>query len=433
MVAAETKMNDEFLLDLRRDPPPRFAAELKHRLDRQDVRPGRARILRTFFGVVLIGGVAMAALLLRDSPGQSSQASLPEQANARNPFARSVPSAPGSSASARGVHESSAPSQPQAAEPAGGDIPVAVITSPLPRPLAQALAGRLAQYGYFAQPRMAYMEDDEALRSLCGGNIDFVIVSRRISREERALCDKWGIDIKEWKLGYQAVVLATGPATKPQRLTPRDVFLALAERIPDPADPARLIDNPNVTWHDVDARFDESEIDVVNTSSGVAFLQLVVEPGCETFPWIRGLKSTDRSRYDDICRRLRTDNRYRTSDYRMFELPWLRYQRQAGATAIVALDYQTYAAKSESREPSVRELLPVMMLDGPQPMLATLTDGTYPAARPVYVYAQRSHLDWNRAARKLASDLTDPVAVGPEGYLVRLGLVPLDTRESRQP
>jgi phosphate transport system substrate-binding protein len=79
----------------------------------------------------------------------------------------------------------------------------------------------------------------------------------------------------------------------------------------------------------------------------------------------------------------------------------------------------------------MREELPVTVLDGPAPTLAAITGGTYSAARPVFVYAQRSHLDWNRAARKLADELTDQDAVGPDGYLVGLGLVPLNTRESR--
>jgi len=420
-------MNDEFLLALRRDPPPRFAGELKRRLERQAWRRKRASILRTLFGVVLIGGVAMAALLLRERPDQAVGPAPGTQTVVRSPFGGAVKPAAPSSVESRITRDSATPAPPEATESATGDIPVAVITSPLPRSLMQALVGRLQKYGYFAQPRVAYMEEDEALRTLCGGNIDFVMVSRRISREERALCDKWGIGILEWKLGYQAVVLVAGPKAKPLSLTPRDVFLALAERIPDPARPNRLIDNPNVTWHDVDARFDEHEIDVINSTLSAAFLQMVVEPGCETFPWIRGLKSTDRPRYDDICRRLRTDDRYRSVDLR-----FLRYQMQARAP-IVAFDYQTYVAKAEGRDPSLREQLPATMLDGPEPTLATMTDGTYPAARPVYVYAQRSHLDWNKAARKLADDLTDPAAVGPEGYLVRLGLVPLTARESRQP
>lgn len=423
-------MNDEFLLALRRDPPPRFASELQRRLERQAWRRRRDAILRTLFGVVLIGGVAMAALLLRERPEQAVGAAPHTQAVARSPFAGSVQPAAPSAVESRITRDSATPSQPEATESATGDIPVALITSPLPRPLAQGLVGRLQKYGYFAQPRVAYMEEDEALRTLCGGNIDFVMVSRRISREEHASCDKWGIAIMEWKLGYQAVVLAAGPQAKPLSLTPRDVFLALAERIPDPADPKRLIDNPNVTWHDVDARFDEREINVVDSTVGAAFLPLIMEPGCENFPWIRGLRGTDRPRYDDICRRLRTDNRFRA-----FDLKFMRYRLRGerDSSPVVALDYQTYAAKPEGLAPTIRDDLPATVLDGPAPSLATMADGTYSAARPVYVYAQRSHLDWSRAARKLADDLTDQDAVGPDGYLVRLGLVPLDTRESQRP
>ena len=58
-------------------------------------------------------------------------------------------------------------------------------------------------------------------------------------------------------------MLTAGPTAEPAALTPREVFLALARRIPDPAEPSRLIDNPNVTWHDVDARFDYRNIDVL--------------------------------------------------------------------------------------------------------------------------------------------------------------------------
>lgn len=421
-------MNDEFLVALRRDPPPRFASELKRRLERQVWRRKRASILRTLFGVLLIGGVAMAALLLRERPEQAVGTAPVTQTVARSPFAGAVQPAALSSIESRITPDGATPSQPEATESATGDIPVAFITSPLPRPLAQALVGRLQKYGYFAQPRLAYMEDDEALRALCGGNIDFVMVSRRISREEHALCDKWGIAIMEWKLGYQAVVLAAGPKAKPLSLTPREVFLALAERIPDPADPKRLIDNPNVSWHDVDARFDERDINVVDSTLSAAFLQLIMEPGCETFPWIRSLKNTDRPRYNDICRGLRTDNRYRALDLR-----FMRYRLEVEPSLVVALDYSTYAEKPRGLEPTIGDELPATVLDGPAPTLATMADGTYSAARPVYVYAQRSHLDWNRAARKLADDLTDQDAVGPDGYLVRLGLVPLDTRESQRP
>jgi phosphate transport system substrate-binding protein len=404
-------MNDEFLSALRRDPPPRFASELQRRLERQSRLNIRSSIVRSVVGVLMIGGVAVAAaLLLRERP-EPSPGAAPVARVMPSPFSGAAQPTRSSHHAPRLARGGGAAQPAEATQAASGDIPVWVIASPLPRPLAQAFVGRLPKYGYFAQPRVMNMDDDEALRALCG-NTDFAFVSRRISTEELALCQKWGIDIDEWKLGYQAVVLSAGPSAKPLALTPREMFLALAERIPDPAHPGQLIDNPNLTWHDVDKRFGDGTIDVAlaDFTAQLSFLQLVMEPGCDTYPWIRALKVTDRPRYEDICHRLRSDDHYRE-----LSLTFLESRLRRDPYGIVILGYPLYMKN--------RELLPGTMLDGPVPSLASLANGTYPAARPVYVYAQREHLNWNHAAHRIADELTSEEAVGREGYLLRLGLV----------
>jgi hypothetical protein len=60
------------------------------------------------------------------------------------------------------------------------------------------------------------------------------------------------------------------------------------------------------------------------------------------------------------------------------------------------------------------------MLEGPVPTLASLSDGTYPAARPVYVYAQRLRIAANYANRSLAYALTDGYFLGSRSGLVRV-------------
>jgi phosphate transport system substrate-binding protein len=423
-------MNDEFLHALRRDPPPQFASELKRRLDRQSARRSPTSILRTIAAALLIGSVAMAAALLLRDRGETPRVDVPVARAA-------VPQAPEHVAQPAGAprageqvaSNSSATPQAEAKQSEGKDIPVALITPPLAYPLALALVGRLSKYGYFAQPRVAVSGPrvavsgyDEGFSSLCG-NVDFVIASRRISDAELARCQKWGIDVVEWKLGYQAVVLSAGPASDPMTLTPRDVFLALARRIPDPAEPSRLIDNPNVTWHDVDARLDRRSIEVLlpaDESTSAVFLQLVVEAGCQAY--FRGWShQPDPRGYEDVCHRLRSDDYLREVD---LSDKLVTQMLSAEPNRLVVLDYAFYAAH--------RSELRATMLDGPAPTLASLSDGTYPAARPVYVYAQKSHLDWNPAARTLANELTNEDAVGPQGYLRRLGLVPLDDHERRK-
>lgn len=281
-----------------------------------------------------------------------------------------------------------------------------------------ALVGSLTNYGYFAQPRVAVSGYDGGFSSLCD-NVDFVIASRRISDAELARCQKWGIDVVEWKLGYQAVVLSAGRASDPMTLTPRDVFLALAQRIPDPAEPRQAIDNPNVTWHDVDARFDRRNIEVLvpsDATTRAVFQELVTLPGCQAH-----LLTVQQDLYYHVCLNLRSDDHFREVD---LGNTFVTQVIAAEPNRLVVLDYAFYAAH--------RSELRATMLEGPAPTLASLSDGTYPAARPVYVYAQRSHLDWNPAARTLANELTNEDAVGPQGYLLRLGLVPLDDSERRK-
>lgn len=368
--------------------------------------------LASIVGVLLIGGVVIvAALSLRERPGPSPETA-PVARTIQNPFSGAAQPTRSANHAPRRASGRAAPPPPQATQGPTRDISVWIMVSPIPRPLAEGLVGRLPKYGYFAQPRVMNMEDDEALRALCG-NTDFAIVSRRMSTEERALCQKWGIEIDEWQLGYQAVVLAASIHATPLWLTPREIFLALAQRIPDPARAGQLIDNPNVTWRDVDRRFAATDIQIVlaDPTAELAFLQLVMEPGCDTFPWIRNLKTTSRPRYEDICHRLRSADAYRQTS-----LIFLEDKLQEDPSCIVILGYPLYMKR--------RELLLSPMLYGAAPTPLSLANGTYPAARPVYVYAQREHLNWNLAARRMADELVSAEAVGPDGYLLRLGLIP---------
>ena len=412
-------MNDEFLHALRRDPPPELVRELKRRLQSIPARQSlRLSWVRAIFALLAIGGVPIAAALLlanRNEPFHLD-AAVAQQVAPTAPVPKTQPAT--TAPSDRQLPR--ATSSPSLAVADNKDIPIMLVTSSLARPLAEGLAEQVSKYGGGgARPRVMTMQDDESFRALCA-NTDFAMTSRHISDAERALCQKWGIDVVEWKLGYQAVVLAAAPTTELVALQPREVFLALARRIPDPAERSQLIDNPNVTWRDVDARFDSRSIDVLmppDATTRAAFLQLVMEAGCETYPWIRKLRGLDWPRYIDICHQLRGDGRIREVT---LSNTLVTQQLWAQPNWLVVIDYSYFAGyRTELRT----------MLEGPAPTLATLTDGTYAAARPVYVYAQRSHLYWPSAARALGSELTSPYTVGPQGSLTRLGLIPLDDLE----
>jgi len=417
-------MNDEFLHALRRDPPPEFAHQLKRRLQRLPARRSAwSSVVRIMLAMFLIGGVAMAAaLLLGDHREPVREVAPIAKAIAPKAPAREAPPASLPPSDGQAINDRVPVPQPQEPEPEE-DVPVALVSSQLARPLADALAERVSQYGPLARTRVMTMEDNEAFRALCS-NADFIMVSRRVADAELAQCQRGGIDVREWKLGYQAVVLAAAPTTDLPALTPREVFLALARRIPDPAEPSRLIDNPNVTWHDVDARFDYRNIDILappDARTRELFVQLVMEPGCDTFPALRSLRQSDWTLYQDVCHQLRGDGRYREV---ALTNTVVTQQLWAQPNWLLVLGYSYYEVYRTDLRP---------MLEERAPTLATLADGTYAAARPVYVYAQGSHVNWSVGTRTLARELTNELAISPQyGYLPRQGLVPLDDLARRK-
>jgi len=404
-------MNDEFLHALRRDPPPAFARELKRRLDRVHARRGaRFTFGRALLAMLLVGGVAMAAvLLLRNRDEVTREAAPIVHAVVPRPAA-TVPQSTATPQPGRPVTATDPAVSPPTQEPAAEDPRSAFAASRLARPIAQALvedSNILSRAG----SRVVVMDDAEALQAVCI-NAAFAMVSRRITEQELIQCWRRHVDVAEWMLGYQAVVLTAGPTAQPAALKPREIFLALARRIPDPAQPERLIDNPNMTWHDVDSRFDYRGIDVMMPSDAVTralFVQLIMEPGCDTYLWLRALKQVNRQRYDDVCHQLRNDERLHEVE---LVSTTITQQLWAEPNWLVVLAFRDYELNSTK--------LLGTMLDGPVPTRASLSDGTYPAARPVYVYGQRQRIVTNYSYRSLVYGLTDRYTVGARQGLVRL-------------
>jgi phosphate uptake regulator len=70
----------------------------------------------------------------------------------------------------------------------------------------------------------------------CGVGVehpDISNASRRIKKSEQDLCAKNGVrDIVEVKVGYDGIALGQSKAAAPLNLTRKDIFLALAKRVP---------------------------------------------------------------------------------------------------------------------------------------------------------------------------------------------------------
>ena len=120
-------------------------------------------------------------------------------------------------------------------------------------------------------------------------------------------------EIIEVKIGYDGIVFANATSGQSLQLTRRDIFLALAKHVPGDAE-GELIENPYMTWNDVNRELPAQKIEVLGPppTSGTrdAFVELAMEGGCNSVPWIKALKDTNGDRYKALCHTIREDGAF---------------------------------------------------------------------------------------------------------------------------
>ena len=435
-------MNDEFLHRIRKTPPPEFLAGLKAKLDRQSPEPAPAARRRWSFtrGLItglLLGGAAFALTAVSLTRGPESLRSLvrtpaeyfgrlmrgpgqeegKDQAHGRH---RAAPLGPvwlpdhaaGSSGQApadptqstgSAVKRDSGSSPAGSGRPSTGSSSVAggggstgfqirVAASSDAYPIALAAANRMLRYTY----RVNVELDDaaDALDRLCSTDsstpVDAVELSRRITSDEFRRCARGGNKLVEIKVGYLAIVLARAPLYGAMHLTARDLFLALARRIPDPAHPEKLINNPNTTWNQVDGSLPYDRIQVMGpdpgSSPGKLVAHLLLQGGCNSYQSILALRDSDPDGYENICGTLRADGAYVQSNlFAGSSSNW------AYSDLLVSnpTDIGIFGPNDPSRS---RNNLVINSVDAAEPAPAGLTAGTYSVAQSLYLYINKTHL-----------------------------------------
>jgi phosphate transport system substrate-binding protein len=450
-------MNDDFLHRLRKEPPPEFLAELKVKLERQSApaKPRRLSFSRGLVVGVLLATTAFAvtSLSINSAPkslhaflaapvefvarmSSGSSQSGDRQLHGRAPLGpawlpthvatqaqgdamEADPPASGTAvATSRVPAEAKSPST-QAAATATWYETINVIATASAYPHAQTVADHLGKN--FGQMRVSLDEDGTALKSLCNpdpkGNPSVAELYHRVTPAELRTCP---LKLTEFAVGHQAIVLARGRLYGPLRLSARDLFLALARQVPTPTDPTQLIDNPNTTWNQVDGTLPYDRIHVFGPElswvQGKLAAALLLEAGCNTYPWIADLRGTDPARYDEICKTVRSDGAYESS--------------AAGGWAFAdslvhdptTLGIFTLAEFERSQDQVIANLI-----DGVEPSPETIVAGTYPASRTLYLYVNRRYWGNSLFDRALATYLWPFNLFGndPAGW----GFVPLDAAE----
>ena len=234
--------------------------------------------------------------------------------------------------------------------------------------------------------------------------------SRRMKKSEYALCERNGVgEIMEVQIGIDGVALAESKNGPRFALSKKDVYLALA---------ANPLGRPNRArmWRDVNPALPAIPIQVMGppSTSGTrdALVELVLEPGCaEADPQAKALKAAkDSGPYDSRCKRIRDDGPYVDKG----ENDNLIVQGLAQNPNALGVFGYSYLEENADR-------LRGVPIEGIAPSYATIADGSYPGARPLFLYVKKRHL---RAVPGLADFLTLYTGMwSPGGKLAKRGLI----------
>ena len=306
---------------------------------------------------------------------------------------------------------------------------ISIVGSSTVYPFSTVVAERFGRATDFKSPKVESTGSGGGFKLFCGGigvsYADITNSSRRIKASEIDNCAKAGVtDIIEVKIGYDGIVLANAASANLADLTRRDIFAALAKKLPDPDNPGEWIDNPYTQWNEIRDGLPARKIEVLGPppTSGTrdAFLELAMEGGCVEFPAIKALKSSNKDRFKALCHSIREDGVYiDVGEQDNLIVSKLESNPNAfGIFGFSFLDQNTDKVQGSR-------------IDGVEPTFEAIADGSYPVSRPLYFYVKKAHVGVIPGIEAFLREFTHERAWGDEGYLSDRGLIPLPTDERR--
>jgi phosphate transport system substrate-binding protein len=297
-----------------------------------------------------------------------------------------------------------------------------VVGSSTVYPFTTTVAEQFGRGGKFKTPKVESTGTGGGIKLFCNGIgpqfPDIVNASRRMRPAELQSCQKNGVkDVVEVKVGYDGIVLAESKAGNTLNLTRKDVYLALAKNVPDPANPTSLIPNPYTTWKDVNPKLPATKIEVLGPppTSGTrdSFVELYMEAGCRTYAWLDALRTQDEPRFKRACDTVREDGSYVEAG----ENDNLIVQKLTANKDAVGIFGYSFLEENVDK-------LKGAIVDGVSPTYETVSSGKYPASRPLFIYVKKQHVGVIQGIPEFLAEYTSEKALGEEGYLADKGLVP---------
>ncbi|MFM1959478.1 MAG: hypothetical protein RL588_995 [Pseudomonadota bacterium] len=286
-------------------------------------------------------------------------------------------------------------------------------------PFATRVSEQFSRKTGMKAPKVESLGTGGGIKLFCSGVgdgfPDIATASRRMKRSEFDACAAKGVkDIIELKIGFDGIVVAVDKRAPDYAFTTSALYLGLAAKV---LRYGQYQANPYKTWTEVGSGLPKGRIQVYGPppSSGTrdAFVELAIEAGALKYPANKALKEKDEKRFKEMVDPLRKDG-------------WI--DSGENDNAIVQTLTKTPGALGVFGWSFLEENMDKVKgasVNGVKPSLASISDGTYPLARSLFVYVKKSNLGVTKGLREYMAEFVSDAATGKGGYLKDRGLIPL--------
>ncbi len=296
---------------------------------------------------------------------------------------------------------------------AGQRTQIRAVGSSTVYPFATAVAEQFVNKNpQFKSPIVESTGTGAGFKLFCAGvgaaHPDIQNASRRIKKTEFEMCRKKGVSrLVEIQIGLDGIAFAESNKGLKLPLTIREIYIALA---------ATPFGRPQTakSWKDINPALPDEAIKIYGppSTSGTrdALAELIMARGCDTEPAMRDLAASDEKAHKKICTTVREDGAFVDAG----ENDNLIVQKiEADPKALGIFGY-SFAEEN-------RDKLHANTVNGVTPTYETISDFSYPGARPLYIYVKSAHFNAVPGLRDYIGEFAK--AMQPDSYLKRRGMV----------
>lgn len=286
-------------------------------------------------------------------------------------------------------------------------------------PFATRVAENFSKKTGRKSPKIESLGTGGGFKLFCGGvgdaYPDIANASRPMKKSEFDACAAKGVkDIVELKVGFDGIVIAADKGAPDYALKTEHLYLALAANV---LRYGKFVPNPYDSWDDINRSLPKSRILVYGPppTSGTrdAFIELGIEAGARKFPVADKLHASDEKAFKAQVDPLRKSGWIDAGENDNAIVQTLT--KTPGALGVFGWSFL------EENMDEVKG----MPVNGVRPSVGTISDGTYPLSRSLYIYVKKANLGVTLGLKEYVAEFVSDAATARGGYLQGRGLIPL--------